>query len=106
VRIITVTVLLMTLTLTAGPVKADLREACLSNCELNKRSCDAGCPPGGPFTEDTRVQCLQDCRDTFISCRSDCPQPESTSSPSPYSSSSKSFSAKTADNGMLNESSK
>lgn len=109
-RIIITTVLFMALAHTANVVNADLRSACLSNCALNKRSCADGCPPPFSFTEYDRTQCLQDCRDTFISCHDSCPQPEAntspSSSPSPYSSSNESYSAKNADKGLLNKSSK
>jgi hypothetical protein len=81
-RIIIVTVLFMTLALNAGAVNADLRSDCLQNCDLNKRSCDDGCPPASPITNFDRNECLKNCSDSYISCRNSCPQPEPASPPS------------------------
>ena len=105
-RLIMVTVLFMSLALTAGVVNADLRSDCLQNCDLNKRSCDDGCPPTGQLTNYDRTQCLKNCSNDYKYCRDSCPQPESTTSPVPYSSSNKSYPETTADKGMFNESSK
>jgi hypothetical protein len=105
-RVIIVTILFMTLALTAGAVNADLRSDCLQNCDLNKRACDDGCPPASPFSNVDRNQCLKNCSNDYKYCCDSCPQPESTISPSPYYSSSESYSAKPADKEMVNESSK
>ena len=81
-RIKTVTVLFMSLTLTACAANINLKNDCLSNCEVNKRSCDNFCPPSGIFDDDTRPVCLQKCSKDFITCNTSCPQPESNISPS------------------------
>jgi hypothetical protein len=81
-RIITVTILLMTLVLTAGVVNADLGDDCVSKCALNRRSCDDGCPPGCPSTYEVWNQCLQDCRIAFISSSYSGPPHEPTNPPS------------------------